>query len=267
MRGRTFSLLNFVGLLAIGIYYLVLFYWPADPTNPSAEYYVNDYAQAFSSASTDYFLSKSEEVFSRTSGSDLGGLQIVNATYAYPEGASTTYDKTELFRKWAIGENDMGLLILYSYRLEGSGRLTLFKNEVEVGYRLSGYLTAGALGSIMDNSFASISDYGDLYRIEQAQAKVYALILGHVLPDAYGIPVTPFQEDAYQDYLIHYDGKAYPPSHPISTWDYVFAYSGAFFYGFGIPLILVGVLFLGDGALFLGRGGSSGGGGISRFFH
>lgn len=42
---------------------------------------------------------------------------------------------------------------------------------------------------------------------------------------------------------------------------------GAFFYGFGIPLILIGVLFLGDGALFLGRVGLSGGGGISRFFH
>lgn len=268
MRGRVLPFLNLLTLLAIGGYYVFLYFAPSDYSNPSGEYYVSDYADVFSSASKDFLLKKSAEVFTRTSGSDPGGLQIVNATYSYPSGTSDTYDKTELFRKWKIGENDMGLLILYSYRPQEDGHLALFKNEVEVGYRLSSYLTAGALGSIFDDSVSRVADKGDLPALEVAQAKAYAGILSHVLPEAYGISVTPFDEQAYEDYLIHYDGKAYPASTPMSTWDYVFLFSGNFFFGYGIPMILLGLLVCGDAITFgRGAGGSSGGGGISRLFH
>ena len=102
---------------------------------------------------------------------------------------------------------------------------------------------------------------------EIAQAKAYGLVLENVIPEAYNIAVTPFDEARYEDYLIHYDGESYPPSHPLSTWDFVFAFQGDFFYGFGIPLIALGVVLLGDGAVFAsGRGGSSGGGGVFRIF-
>jgi hypothetical protein len=37
----------------------------------------------------------------------------------------------------------MGLLLLYSYEIDGSGQLQLSKSEAEIGYRLSGYLSAG----------------------------------------------------------------------------------------------------------------------------
>jgi hypothetical protein len=267
MRKGFLSFFNLFALVAIGAYYLALYLWPADPKNPSGEYYVNDYAQAFSSASTDYFLRKSTEVAERTSAKELGAFQIVNATYAYPEGASETYDKTDLFRRWGIGENDMGLLLLYSYRLQADGGLSLFKSEVEVGYRLSGYLTAGALGTLSDQAFLSVTNWSDLYHIECAQAQFFAQILSHVLPEAYGISVTPFDPLLYQDYLINYNGKAYPPSRPVSQWDYVFSYGGNFFWAFGFPLVFIGLFLAGDGLYVVGRGGSSGGGGISRLFH
>jgi len=267
MRGRGFTFFHLIALALIGVYYLVLFLLPADPTNPSAEFYVSDYAEAFSSATKDHFLSKSDEVFRRSEGQGPGGLQIVTATYRYPSTGSETYNKTDLFRKWKIGENDMGLLLLYSYEATTTGGVRLFKSEAEIGYRLSGYLTAGEMGRIFDETLGTVKDYTDHVSLEIAQAKAYGLILENVIPEAYNITVTPFDEARYEDYLIHYEGDSYPPSHPLSTWDFVFSYRGDFFYGFGIPLIALGVVLLGDGAIFAsGKGGSSGGGGVFRIF-
>lgn len=267
MRNRLLPFLNLFVLLALGAYYLTLYLYPLDWSNPSEEYYVADYADVLSSASHDYFLRKSRAVASLTEGSELGTLQVVSASYAYPEGASSYQDKTALFRKWEIGENDMGLLLLYSYRTSSAGNKRLFRSEVEVGYRLSGYLTAGFLGAEVDAAFSSINEQSDWVDYESAQASFFIAILAHVLPEAYQISVSPFDQKDYQDYLISYDGKAYPPSHPISQWDYVFSFTGNLFWAWGCPLLFLAVLLTGDGLYALGRGGSSGGGGIRRLFH
>jgi hypothetical protein len=268
MGKRSLGLINLLGLAAIGVYYLVLSLWPADYSNPTSSFYVNDYAEAFTSASIDHFLTKSQEVFSRTEGSELGGLQIVQATYAYREGESVTRDKTELFRKWKIGENDMGLLLLYSYSLDSAGHLRLTKSEAEVGYRLSGYLTAGAMGSIFDATLGQLSDYGDLASLQLAQAHAFALVLGDVLPEAYHIDVIPFDEQAYEEYQIAYAGPAYGKAQPVSAWDWAFSARGGFWVAWGYPLLFLGFVLLGDGAaVTVGRGGSSGGGGVTRLFH
>jgi hypothetical protein len=266
MRNRLFPLFNTLVLLALGVYYLVLYFYPVDWSNPSKEYYVADYAGVFSSASHDHFLRQSHRVADLTEDSELGCLQIVTAAYAYPEGTSDYQDKTALFRKWEIGENDMGLLLLYSYRVKPDGTLSLFQKEVEVGYRLSAYLTAGFLGAESDADFAKVSQNSDQSDLECAQAAFLRGILAHVLPEAYQITVNPFDKEAYQDYLISYDGEAYPPSVPLSQWDYVFAFTGNLFWAWGCPLLFVAVLLTGDGLFALGRGGSSGGGGIRRLF-
>jgi hypothetical protein len=266
MRKRLFPLFNGLLLLIVGVYYLVLYFYPRDWSNPSQEYYVADYAGAFSSASHDHFLRQAQRVADLTEGSELGCFQIVTAAYAYPEGASDYQDKTALFRKWEIGENDMGLLLLYSYRIKADGTLSFFKNEVEVGYRLSSYLTAGFLGGESDADFAKVNSASDPSDLECAQAAFLRGILAHVLPEAYSIAVSPFDREAYQDYLISYDGKAYPPSVPLSQWDYVFTFTGNLFWAWGCPLVFLAVLLTGEGVFALGRGGSSGGGGIRRLF-
>lgn len=268
MRQRGFTLLNTLGLLAVGVYYAVLFFLPPDLSNPSAEYYVADYAQALDSASKDYFISTSERIFALSEKNSLGGLQVVVATYAYPEGTSTTYDKTELFRKWQIGANDMGLLFLYSYEQSAAGTLKLFKLESEIGYRLSGYLSAGAMGTIFDQSFASVKDYQDLTAIQTAQAQAYALALQDVLPEAYDLPFSAHTPEDFVDYQIHYDGPTYAPSKPLNALDYAFSRFGGFFASFGIPLLLLGFVAVSDVTILaFGRGGSSGGGGVFRLFH
>lgn len=263
MRFKPAGILSTLGFLAIGIYYLVLALLPKDNTLPSREYYVNDYANVFSSASKDYYLTKSEEVFSRTEGSDIGGLQIVVASYCIDNLSEIDgrYNKTDLFRKWKIGENDMGLLFVYYYQADAAGSIELKKVSTEIGYRLTSYLTATAMGEILDESFANVSDE------ETAQAHAYAAVLSHVLPDAYQIAVTPFDDARFQDYEIHYDGPAYAPSEPIDRLTYAFQ-EGGFWDQFGIPALILGLVLLGDGYAFVsGAGGSSGGAGVSRWWH
>ena len=138
----------------------------------------------------------------RTKGTDNGGLQIVVATFPITSESQIDgqYNKTDLFRKWQIGENDRGLLIAYFYQNDTAGTPSLVNTSVEIGYRLNAYLTAGAMGQILDKDFTEGTDE------ETAQAHVYSDVLYHVLPDAYGIQVTPFDEEAYLDYQVHYDG-------------------------------------------------------------
>jgi hypothetical protein len=263
MRSRPAGILSVLGFLAIGVYYLVLALLPKDITLPSPEYYVNDYANVFSSASKDYYLSKSEEVFSKTEGSEIGGLQIVVATYQINDSSDIDgrYNKTDLFRKWKIGENDMGLLFVYYYQSDSEGKTVLKKISTEIGYRLTSFLTATAMGNILDADFADDKDE------EIAQAHAYGDVLSHVLPEAYGISVTPFDEERFQDYEIHYAGPAYAPSEPVDYLTYVFQ-EGGFWDQFGIPALILGLVVLGDGFVFAsGAGGSSGGAGVSRWRH
>jgi hypothetical protein len=263
MRLNPIRVLSILGLLGVGVYYLVLAFSPNDYTLPSAEYYVSDYANVLSSASTDFFLNKSTEVYDRTKGTDNGGLQIVVATFPITSESQidNEYNKTTLFRKWQIGENDMGLLIAYFYQNDSSGVPSLVNTSVEIGYRLNSYLTAGAMGEILDRDFAEGPDE------ETAQAHVYSDVLAHVIPDAYNIDVTPFDKEAYLDYQINYDGPAYGVSKPLSKLEYAFSFGG-FWDRYGIPAIILGFVFFGDAFAFSkGAGGSSGGGGVIRWRH
>jgi len=263
MRRGPLQIFSVLGLLGVGVYYLILAFSPKDYTLPSAEYYVSDYANVLSSASTDFYLTKSTEVFDRTKGTKTGGLQIIVATFPITSETQIEgeYNKTDIFRKWQIGENDMGLLIAYFYQNDSSGIPSLVNTSVEIGYNLNSYLTAGAMGQILDKDFAEGPDE------ETAQAHVYSDVLYHVVPDAYQIPVTPFDKEAYVDYQINYDGPAYGASEPLSKLEYAFSLGG-FWDRYGIPAIILGVVFFGDVfALGKGAGGSSGGGGVIRWKH
>lgn len=263
------GIFSFLCLLGMAVYYLVMTYLPLDNTYPTKEFYVADYADVLVSASKDYFISKSEEVYERTSSKERGGFQIVVATY-HVDSLSTAeekYNKTDLFRKWKIGEKDMGLLFLYFYQTDAQGGNYLAKISTEIGYSLSIFLTAGAMGSIVDEAFSQEQDFTDAFQMQVAQAQAYAGVLSHVLPDAYDIQVTPFDRDRYVDYLSNYDGEAYYPSKPIDRISYFFSNYGTFGEKYSIPLILLGFLLVGDVVIVAkGGGGSSGGGGISRIF-
>lgn len=263
MRRKTFGIVSFLGFAAVAIYYLVMFFSPKDFTRPTSEFYVNDYADVLSSATKDFFISKSDEVFTKTKGDEPGGLQIVVATYKISSESEIdeVYNKTNLYRKWAIGENDMGLLFIYYYQNVPDGTLSLHKISTEIGYRLTTYLTATAMGQIIDKDFAAGEDE------ETAQAHAYSDVLAHVLPEAYGIEVTPFDKEAYLDYQIQYDGPAYGKSEPLNNLQYAFA-NNDFWSQFGIPLVIVAFTLLGDiGVATVGGGGSSGGAGVSRWRH
>jgi hypothetical protein len=250
-----------LGLAAVGVYYVVLALLPKDCTRPTSEFYVNDYANVISSASKHYFISKSEEVFDLTKDSGIGGLQIVVATYqiSSDDEIESPYGKTTLFRKWEIGENDMGLLFVYYYKAEADGLLSVRSIQTETGYRLASYLSATAMGQIIDKDFSRGSDE------ETAMAHAYADVLSDVLPEAYAIPVTPFDEDAYRDYQIHYDGPDYGASEPLSGLDYIFS-KNDFWDQWGVPLLILSCCLLGGvGLRAAGAGGSSGGAGIVRW--
>lgn len=56
-------------------------------------------------------------------------------------GDESTYNTTEIFNAWGIGENDMGILITVLFSKEGDN--INYENVLfEIGTTMSGYLSA-----------------------------------------------------------------------------------------------------------------------------
>lgn len=105
---------------------------------PSAEFYVNDYANLLNSETRDYIINTNKNLYSQT------GAQIVVVTIPSLEGDSLEDYATELFRKFEIGDKtkNNGLLLLLS--------LEERQFRIEVGYGLEGILPDGKTGRIQD---------------------------------------------------------------------------------------------------------------------
>ncbi|MCB9498402.1 MAG: TPM domain-containing protein [Bacillales bacterium] len=260
MKG-IIKVISILGFVAIIIWYLFIFLSPRDYKKPSKEFYVNDYAGFFSSASKDYLINDASYWFNYTEeNSDLGGFQAVVLTYLIENDEDMAlYDKTEIYRDWGIGENDMGLLILCFFKENDDLSLSLAGFEMEIGYRAEMYLTPITQRTIYDNVMDSH------YNMEVVLVNLYYDYTGEILDKAYNISSSPFDQDEYEDMLINYDGKAYGESVPIDNLTYLFTKNSTFFDKFK-PVIIVLVFFFTGGiiTIFAGKGGRSGGIGLKR---
>ena len=106
---------------------------------PTAEFYVNDYAKLLSLDTKEYIINVNKELYSKT------GAQIVVVTVPNLEGSTLETYATALFRKFGIGDKtkNNGVLLLLALQER--------QFRVEVGYGLEGVLTDGKTGRIQDN--------------------------------------------------------------------------------------------------------------------
>lgn len=228
---------------------------------PTKEFYVNDFADVLSDAVEDSIVGEGERLYDVTvDDEEYGGAQVVFATFLVDNTEEiANYDKTDLFRQWRIGKNDMGILVIYFYVLEAEVPV-LTEVQIEIGYRMEQYLTPSEAVIIVDSTIFSneSEEIGTAHLLYELMSVVYC--------EAYGYESFNYDLDEYQNYLDTYvSDEDDISSIPMEYFFYLFSpYSswGAKIFSILAILFLFGV---GGGIVKnVGGGGSSGGMGLRR---
>ncbi len=255
-------------ILVIAGIFLFWYFNRKDYPNPTAEFYVNDFANALSPATRHNIVEKGEILFDYSNDFEgNGGAQIVFATFLLEE--TTDMDKyvpTDIFNQWKIGKNDMGLLVvLYFINQEYDGVTfpELYAIDTEIGYQMKQYLTASRVGAIVDEIIMVEED------LDMGIAKMLHEFLWIVCEEAYGYEdFQPFDEEGYQSYFEEYVPDDSEEIINTTIWSYIFSSSMTLFE----KILMIGavVFVVGGSGLFIinrGGGGASGGAGIFRRRH
>jgi uncharacterized protein len=239
--------------------------------NPTDEFYVNDFAYAYHPYLRDMVVYEGERLYKDTRDiKTIGGAQIVFATFTIENiNDIANYNLTDLFRQWRIGKNDMGILVVMFYTESVENDITyvtLEQTQIEVGYRMEQYFTAGKQGALLDKTIYSESNYD----LDYATAYLYYEIITLVY-DIYDVTFTYNMDD----FMYDLESYVYIPSSnngildflPISYFIYIFSPYSTIWEK--IFIIILGLFFLGGGGFIIksrnkGGGGSSGGYGIFR---
>lgn len=231
--------------------------------NPSKEFYVNDFADALLPGSRQTFLAEGERLYVDTKNEpNNGGAQVVVVTMLVEsEEKADEIDRTELFRQWRIGKNDMGLLILLLFVEDGEEKL-LVKTEIEIGYRMEQYVTAARAGDVIDNCLYNPEWEGSL---DMGLGEMYYSLLDTIYTQAYGYSSFDYDMEVYRQHLINAEDE--DTQIPMSLIAYLFSpYSSVWSKIFTV----LGFLLLSGGGIGIfavrkrGGGGSSGGYGVGR---
>ncbi len=257
-----------------GFYFLLvtvivlIIYWSisgnSEYPRPTEDYYVNDYAEVLMQATRRTITNEGDRLFEYTEDEIDGGAQIVFATFRVDNLSEIAdYDKTEIFRQWRIGKNDMGLLVLLFFMEDDINGLELVESQIETGYRMEQYLTPAELGRILDETLYN-EEFS--YLIDMGVANLLYELLTEVYVGIYGYDSFDYDMDVYFDYLMSYVPDTDSEPSAMGLFVYLLSPYSTFWEKFftALPLIFIVIYGGGLGVISKAGGGSSGGMGVFR---
>jgi len=226
---------------------------------PTSDFYVNDFADALMP-----YTEKELVAYNRYLYEVYGEIQIVYVTFSVRSiDEIGQYDKTELFRQWKIGKNDMGVLVLLFFqetKINDLSTETLVAYAFELGYRIEPYLSPSFLSQVSEKTLLN-KDHADISDLMVMHLNFE--LLNHLYQTLYN--ETPIDYDMELFYQEMMDAPYIPKdSQSFFTLTALLLLLKQDWMGF----ILIGsFVLLGGGFGFLrfkGGGGSSGGAGIFK---
>jgi hypothetical protein len=232
---------------------------------PTNAYYINDFANILYEATRDSIRREGERLYDWTQDETDGGAQLVIATFEVEtEEDIANYDKTDLYRQWRIGDDDMGVLVILFFVPFIENEITyleLIETQIEVGYRMEQYLTPTQLGAIIDSTLYSDEDV----ELDVAVMHMVYELLSAIYIDIYDYESFDYDLEVFEQYLIdHPDSSS---DDEVSMGWIIYLLSPYATWGERLSIALPFLLFmiLGGGIIKnVGGGGSSGGMGIFR---
>jgi uncharacterized protein len=251
-------------LLAIVFFFVSYIVNKSDYPRPTDAFYVNDFANALMGATKDSIRREGERLYDVSQDEVDGGAQVVFATFLVDSIEEISgYDKTDIYREWAIGDDDMGALVILFFT-QGTDELILEEVQIEVGYRMEPYLTPTVLGQAVDNSI-----YNEEYNwlLDIAVMKLEYEILSEIYIDAYNYESFDYDMDVFYDYLLTYTPSGEISDTSANIFLYLTSSNTPFFKKLTIVLPYIFIAMFGGSVAFIGNrggGGSSGGMGLRR---
>ncbi len=137
MRKLNSLILAFILVIGMVLNACIVYALLAVP-NATSEFYVNDFAGIFSPEEKSQLLDNAIEL-----ADTYDGVQVVVTTIKTLDGASIVDYSVEMFNKYKIGQNDMGVLILLA-----TEDLQIFVNT---GVAMEAYITDSKAGQLIDD--------------------------------------------------------------------------------------------------------------------
>jgi len=131
------SIKIFIAILVLALMLTTVVHAKVDIPEATAEFYVNDFANVFTSSEKARLMDKAI-----TLSDEHDGIQVVITTIKSLDGNSVEDYSYEMYNQYGIGKNDMGLLIL----LATDDR----KIRVEVGKSMEAYINDSKAGRFID---------------------------------------------------------------------------------------------------------------------
>jgi len=269
MKSLSLNLIKKKKLFNLILFVLLLFVLSAcqkdEYPRPTNAYYINDFANILYQATRDSIRREGERLYDLSQDETDGGSQLVIATFEVETANDVAnYDKTDLYRQWRIGDDDMGVLVILFFVPFVEDEITyleLVETQIEVGYRMEQYLTPSQLGVIVDSTLYSDEDY----ELDIAVMHMVYELLSAIYTDIYDYESFDYDLEVFEQYLI--DNPDTSSDDEVSMGWIIFLISPYATWGERLSTVLPFLFFLllGGGIIKnVGGGGSSGGMGIFR---
>jgi hypothetical protein len=269
MKSLSLNSIKKKKLLNLILFALLLFVLSAcqkdEYPRPTDAYYINDFANILYEATRDSIRREGERLYEWTEDETDGGSQLVIATFEVETASDVAnYDKTDLYRQWRIGDDDMGVLVILffvAFDEEEITYLELVETQIEVGYRMEQYLTPSQLGVIVDSTWYSDENV----ELDIAVMHLVYELLSAIYIDIYDYESFDYDMSVFEQYLMDNPDTSSDAEIPMGLIIYLFSPYAT--WGDRLSLVIPFLIFLVLGGGLIkntGGGGSSGGMGIFR---
>lgn len=195
---------------------------------PTEAFYINDHANALLSYTQWNIYLNGEELYEKSLELDnisenIKGSQVVVLTYL---GQESELDTTEIFNRFEIGKNDMGILIVLFFSM-GEEFLEFESITVNIGAQMMTHISSIEIDQLIANHFFDPT-WNNSYDLQILI--LYHEILGLIYTKVYGFQSYTYNSNNFKEKLYDYYGPL-PTAAKTSTWVYIL-------FGILIPLFL-----------------------------
>ncbi|BCR35894.1 TPM domain-containing protein [Mariniplasma anaerobium] len=186
---------------------------------PTNLFYINDFAEVLTDATVINIANEGKRLYKDTNSYINSGTELVVSTFLVDNQEDIdAFDSSNLFYQWAVGREEMGLLVLIFFEKTDT-RIELIDTKIEVGTRLENFITKAQLELIVDQTLYHATWDDDDY-IDLPIMLMYYEILEAIYMNVYDYVSFTYDMEIYELYIASYRSDQEPSRVSMSYIEY-----------------------------------------------